>query len=141
MPKTSETFAPCYCSNLRKAARLTSKLYDEELKPGGLKVTQYSLLSQLQRLGPLSMAALGQATKLERTTLLRNLNLLVQKALVRIEPVADSRAYAVDLTAQGRDALVECRPFWQSAQTKIEGLLSEEERYVLRKILQKLAAQ
>jgi DNA-binding PadR family transcriptional regulator len=42
---------PCLCNALRRASRAVSRLYDEELRGTGLRTTQYSLLSLLDRAG------------------------------------------------------------------------------------------
>ncbi|MEW6300271.1 MAG: hypothetical protein AB1671_21465 [Thermodesulfobacteriota bacterium] len=39
----------CACFNLRKAARAVTQLYEEVLRPTGLRVTQFALLSARQR--------------------------------------------------------------------------------------------
>jgi len=44
---------PCNCLALRQAARRLSQIYDGHLVPEGLRTTQYSILSKLNRLGPL----------------------------------------------------------------------------------------
>ena len=34
----------CACGNLRKAARAVTKLFDEALRPAGLRATQFGIL-------------------------------------------------------------------------------------------------
>ena len=62
---------------MRRASRAITQFYDKFLMPSGLKVTQYSLLNHLKRLGPLTMNELSQAIRLERTTLMRIFCLLL----------------------------------------------------------------
>jgi len=50
----------CNCSALRQAARHISRMYDEALAPVGLGTNQYSILSRLERFGPLAQNELAE---------------------------------------------------------------------------------
>ncbi|MDR1380590.1 MAG: MarR family winged helix-turn-helix transcriptional regulator [Tannerella sp.] len=130
----------CYCTAARKAARLLTGLYDAAVAPGGLRITQFSLLNHLLRLGPTSISELSAAVLLERTTLMRNLNLLAKKRLVEIAPAAASKAHIVRLTDLGRETLDQVRPLWESAQQKTETLLTSQERHCLRRLASRLSS-
>ena len=47
----------CACANLRRAGRAVTQLYDEALRPEGLRTTQFTLLQVLARAGSVGMAA------------------------------------------------------------------------------------
>ena len=108
--------ADCTCFNLRKAARAVTQLYDEALRPSGLRATQFSLLSVIGALGTVSISALAEEAVMDRTTLTRNLNLLEQDGLVRIEPGEDARVREVSLTPVAHRKLAKARRFWRKAQ-------------------------
>jgi hypothetical protein len=42
---------PCVCSTLRMVSRAVTQLYDDILRPSGLRVTQFSILGAIARLG------------------------------------------------------------------------------------------
>lgn len=128
----------CHCTNMRRSSRAITQFYDELLKPSGLKVTQYSLLNHLRRLGPLTMNELSQAIRLERTTLVRNLKPLENKGLVSILAEKTSQAHLVHLTEKGLKALEMAFPYWNQAQQELKELLTEEEIDVFMGALQKL---
>lgn len=134
----AEKLLPCYCTALRRAARAVTKLYDAALAPGGLKVTQFSLLRSAQRLGPVTFAALSDGVRLERTTLIRNLDLLVKQDYLEMRPNPPSRAYLICLTDKGRDEIEKARPAWEEAQKTMETVLTGEEQQFLRLVLEKL---
>ncbi len=73
----------CACGRLRRATRALTQLYDDAMAPAGLRVTQFSLLRTLARLGSLRITALAEATLLDRTALSRNLDPLVARRLGR----------------------------------------------------------
>jgi hypothetical protein len=46
----------CACFNLRKAARAVTQLYDEAMRPTGLRANQVSLLGVTQALQPVTVS-------------------------------------------------------------------------------------
>ena len=109
----------CVCYNLRKAARAVTQLYDEMLRPTGIRGTQYTLLAALRNLGSASISELAERTVTDRTTLTRNLRLLEERGLIRIEPGEDRRVREARLTDAGREALAEAYPYWRRAQDRM----------------------
>lgn len=110
----------CACYNLRRAARATTRLYDDFLRPSGLRSTQFSMLMVARVLGPVTLMKLAEMTVTERTTLTRNLTILEKKGLIVVEPGEDRRERQVSITEQGLEALMEAIPLWEAAQAQIE---------------------
>ena len=108
--------ANCACFNLRKAARAVTQLYDDALRPTGLRSTQFSMLVLLRLTGAVSITKLAEEAVTDRTTLTRNLDLLQRDGLVRIRPGEDARVREVELTRAGVAKLEEAFPRWQEAQ-------------------------
>jgi len=109
----------CTCFNLRKAARAITQLYDDTLRPSGLRITQYSLLMVIRRMGPVSITQLAEQAVMDRTTLARNLALLEGEGLVRIEAGEDARVREVSLTAAAHDKLATAVLYWEKAQARV----------------------
>lgn len=128
----------CNCTNMRRASRAITQFYDEQLEPSGLKITQYSLLNHLKRLGPLTMNELSHAIRLERTTLVRNLKLLEKRGLVSMNTEKNSQARLVHLTEEGLKSLERAIHYWNQAQQLLQGLLSKEEIRIFMGTLQKI---
>ena len=110
----------CVCYNLRRAARATTRLYDDFLRPSGLRSTQYSMLMVARVLGPVTLTKLAEMTVTERTTLTRNLTILEKKGLIVIEPGKDRRERQVSITERGLKVLMEAIPLWEAAQAHTE---------------------
>src|SRR5262249_22226559 len=111
--------SPCLCNALRQASRAVSRLYDEELRNVGLRTTQYSLLSQLDRWGEVRQRDLGDRTSLDETTLTRNLRPLIDSGWVAIGSGKDRREKLVRLTEAGTTKLQKARPAWERAQKRL----------------------
>jgi DNA-binding MarR family transcriptional regulator len=113
----------CTCFNLRKATRAVTRLYDDVLRPSGLRCTQFSLLTLLRASGTVAMTKLAEDAVMDRTTLARNLEILERDGLVRIRPGDDARVREIELTRAGVAKLEEAFPLWRQAQrTVAEGL-------------------
>ena len=106
----------CTCLSLRKAARVVTQLYDEALKPCGLRSTQFSVLSAVHRKGPIGIADLAKLLETDRTTLTRNLKPLIARSLIEIIGGIDARRKPVALTPAGIDLLTLATPLWQTVQ-------------------------
>ena len=114
--KCAEIGKACVCGNLRKASRLISQIYDEFLKPSGLKATQYALLMTIKGFGRVTISKLAKWIIMDRTTVTRNLKLLENKGLVNTESGEDKRERVVTITDKGIDALMSAYPLWEEAQ-------------------------
>ena len=109
---------PRGCTNfkLRQLTRRVSQHYDRVVAASGLKTTQYSLLSQIENLGPLRPSDLAAAMAMDTSTLTRNLQPLVAHGWVEIGPGADGRSRSVEITARGRAKRSEAQREWKRAQ-------------------------
>ena len=125
--KCREIGRSCACYHLRRTARAVSRLYDDFLRPSGLRTTQVSLLMTAKLRGPVTLSKLASVTVTERTTLTRNLTILEKKGFIRIDPgESDRRERMVTLTRQGEEALLVVIPLWEKAQAHIEKGLGED---------------
>jgi DNA-binding MarR family transcriptional regulator len=115
----------CTCFNLRKAARAVTQLYDEHMRPTGLRATQFSLLMVVLGARKVSMSDLAELAVLDRTTLKRNLELLEREGLVRIQPGEDARVREVSLTAAAQKKLASALPYWTRAQHQVTRKLGQ----------------
>ena len=111
---------------MRKAARAITKLYEEVLRPSGLRATQFSLLMATRVMGPVTVLKLAQVTVMDRTTLTRNLQILEKRGLITIKPGEDRREREINLTAAGMEVLTKVIPLWEEAQERVRKGLGEE---------------
>jgi DNA-binding MarR family transcriptional regulator len=128
----------CACVRARRASRALTDLYDAALRPVGLKITQFSVLRTLQRLGPVSISALAAEMALERSTLGRNLLLLKRDGLVRLGDASDMREWSVELTSRAVRLLERALPLWEEAQAKVESRLGKKDVATLFDLLARL---
>src|SRR5712691_3054847 len=111
--------SPCVCNTLRMVTRAVTQLYDDVLRPSGLRVTQFSILATIARLGQVNLKVLEDTLAIDQTTLTRSLNLLERDGVIERVPHPDGRIKAMRLTSKGRRALEVARPLWAQAQDKV----------------------
>ena len=126
----------CTHFQLRQLMRRVGLLYDAELAAVGLKTTQYSLLSNLLRLGPVRPGDLAQAMTLEPSTLTRNLKPLIAAGWVVQAPGADGRSRTVSLTPAGAAKREQAKQCWSRAQDQLNKALGEQRVAALHGLIQ-----
>jgi len=116
----------CTCMRVRKTSRALSRLYDENLRPSGLQVSQLTLLVATARLGDAgaNMGKMADVLGMDRTTLTRNVRPLEKAGLLRVaRDPADARARLLLLTRAGERAIEEAFPLWEKSQEQVRSLL------------------
>lgn len=136
--ETATTGSRCTGARVRRASRALTHLYDEALLPTGLRLTQYSLLRNIARMGPVRISALAEAVLIERTALSRNLEPLVTRRLIAISPGEDARTREVSITEAGRRLLEQAIACWQHAQVEVERQFGAERLATLHQLLHEL---
>jgi DNA-binding MarR family transcriptional regulator len=117
----------CLMTRTRRISRIITSIYDQALRPHGVNAPQFSLLVLIARLGGASRAEIGRANYQERSTLTRNLALLLAAGWIE-ETVSEKggRSRPIVVSQAGRDLLVSAAPAWRSAQVKAKKLLGNE---------------
>lgn len=121
---------------LREAARKVSSIYDEALSPLGINVAQFSLLSRIGRLQPVSMSDLARSVQLDRSTIGRNVRVIERMGLVvtrRSE--TDQREATISLSTAGTELLQQAGPVWDECQKAMEARLGPVKITALKDIL------
>src|SRR3954454_23555296 len=94
--------AGCFCLASRQAARRITRLYDSYMQEAGIRVTQFTILSQLMLRGELPIGKLAGILGMERTTLTRNLTPLEEQKWISIKAGDDPRARMIGTTGEGK---------------------------------------
>jgi DNA-binding MarR family transcriptional regulator len=110
---------------LRRAARLVTQLYDDALRPSGLRATQFTLLQALRLAPRISQKELARLLGIDSTTLTRTLSRLRRRSWLRAGTGADRREHRLVLTPAGQREYKRVLPYWQSAQSRLRQVLGE----------------
>lgn len=116
----------CACGSLRRATRAVTRTYAWELRGTGLNPTRFTLLQALDRLGPSTQRALGEALAIQTCTLSRVLPPLERYSWIRSIRGSDPRQTRWELTVDGLARMVAASHAWKGAQGDLRAQLNEE---------------
>ena len=109
----------CTGRSLRRATRAVSGLFDDAMRPTGLRHSQFGILVALALAEEATVSKLARLMELDRTTMTRNLAPLERRGLVASGANDDARNRVLRLTEEGRDALAAALPIWARVQARI----------------------
>jgi DNA-binding MarR family transcriptional regulator len=139
MQKTIDVIARnCIAVRLRLLNRVVTNLYDDALRPLGLKVSQLNILVVAAKLGLAQPTKVCDILQLDTSTLSRNVERMRAKGWLEVVPGEDARTQPFRLTAQGKRLLERAVPAWERAQEQAEDLLGDEGIALLDKAARKL---
>jgi len=133
---TSQTSTPALChdtgfnciaASARVLDRALTRLYEDPIRPLGLRAPQMTLLVVISRKPGITATQVAQYLVIDRSTLSRNLTRMAQNGWVREEEsAADARARPLYLTPAGQRLLTKAMPKWKQSQIKAKEMLGVE---------------
>jgi DNA-binding MarR family transcriptional regulator len=121
----AEVIRTCIATRLRMADRVITRVYDQALRPLGLKVTQLSMLVVAEDRGLIRQSEVGAELQLDDSTLSRNLERMRANGWLEEVPADDARVHSYRLTDAGRALLARAIPAWRKAQAQARRLLGD----------------
>src|SRR6476646_9980464 len=138
-PSAADTIAAhCIAAGVRRLNRVVTKLYDDALRPLGLKVSQLNLLVVTAKLGLARPAQVCDLLQLDASTLSRNVKPLQARGWLEVVPDEDARAQPFRLTPRGKRLIEKAVPAWEEAQRRAGELLGNEGISLLDKAARKV---
>jgi DNA-binding MarR family transcriptional regulator len=128
----------CIAVRLRLLNRVVTNLYDDTLRPLGLKVSQLNILIVTAKLGLARPAQVCEVLHLDTSTLSRNVKPLQAHGWLEVVPDQDARAQPFRLTPKGKRLIEKAVPAWEEAQRRATELLGEEGVALLDRAARKL---
>ncbi|MEU7769008.1 MarR family transcriptional regulator [Nocardia sp. NPDC049190] len=118
-----EIVGDCLAVRARLISRALTSLYDGALNSHGLTIAQVNLLAALGKVGPCPPSKLGDILQLERSTVSRNLNLLLKHGWIEASSSDAKGMREVVLTRAGQAKIESVLPEWRHAQRQAAQLL------------------
>jgi DNA-binding MarR family transcriptional regulator len=115
----------CTCSELRRAARAVTLLYDNAFRSSGLLSTQLGVLHVIYKSDTIRISHLAKELGMDRTTLTRNLTVLQRQGFIKISSGKDNRTRIVTITNKGRTTIAKAIPLWNDVQNKVKEQMGE----------------
>lgn len=109
----------CIARRLRQVTRTVTRLYDKALRPYGLTVNQLNILAVVISQQPIRPGQIGQALGMEKSTVSRTVERMVEKRWLKAVPGKDSRTQMLTVTRKGRQLMLSVTPVWKTLQAGI----------------------
>jgi DNA-binding MarR family transcriptional regulator len=131
----------CVSVRLRTLNRVITNLYDDALRPLGLKASQMNILVVAAMLKVAQPSQVCRILQMDLSTLSRNLERMRARGWIETVPDRDARAHPFRVTDPGRELIQQAYPAWQAAQQKASALLGDEGVGVLARVTRSLASE
>ena len=136
---TEDTIAAeCIAVRLRMLNRVITRIYDDALRPLGLRSTQLNILVATAKLGVARPAYLCDRLQIETSTLSRNVDRMKTNGWLEVVDDVDGRAQPIRLTRKGRGLLERAKPKWDTAQEQVKELLGEHAFDTIEEVAQRV---
>jgi DNA-binding MarR family transcriptional regulator len=138
MANPSIPVLPCMCANFRRTARAMNQLYEEALRPTGIRATQFTILQAFSLAGEVTQRQLGRILAMDSTTLTRTLTIMNRHGWIAKRRGEDRREWRMRMSKAGETQLKKALPYWEAAQAELRRELGDELSESLTKLTQKI---
>lgn len=126
----------CVAQNLRRAARLITRRYEDALRPVDLTASQYTILHALAGGRKVPQGLLAEVLGFEQTTMTRLIALLTKRGLISVLPDPnDKRGRRLGISEQGLQLFNAAWPLWKRVHDNTLQRMTETEWQTVRKTL------
>ena len=129
--------AECLAVRLRALNRAVTALYDDALRPHGLRVGQLNLLVAVARMGTARPGDLCRALCMDKSTLSRDVEVMRRNGWLEVED-AGGRSRPLRLSPEGQALLERVAPTWRQAQEQARTLIGDDGAEALLQIARRL---
>jgi DNA-binding MarR family transcriptional regulator len=131
----------CIAVKVRQLNRVITNVYDDALRPLGLKISQLNVLVAAAKLGLAEPTKLCEILQMDASTLSRNVDRMRAKGWLEIVSGEDGRTQPFRLTPRGTRLLEKAIPAWERAQHRAAELLGPDGVAAVATTARKLAVQ
>jgi DNA-binding MarR family transcriptional regulator len=116
---------PCLCANLRRASRALTQLYEDAIRPAGLRASQFTILQALSLAGEVTQGQMAQILAMDSTTLTRTLAIMERQGWIARREGVDRREWRIQLSRTGKTKFERALPQWEEAQALVREKLGD----------------
>ena len=127
LTSTVDTIASeCLAVRIRLLNRTVTNIFDEALRPLGVKVSQLNVLMVVARRGPISPGHVARRLNMEKSTVSRNVDRMKAHGWLRVSEGDSGRKQILELGPAGRKLIEKSLPLWKKAQAQTEAMLGKQ---------------
>jgi DNA-binding MarR family transcriptional regulator len=117
---------PCMCASLRRTSRALTQLYEQALRPHGLRASQFTILQALALAGDVTQG------------LTRTLAIMGRQGWITARPGKDRRERRLQLASGGQTKLRHAQPQWGKVQSRLRRQLGAKAWKNLQQLTQQV---
>jgi DNA-binding MarR family transcriptional regulator len=136
-PPAEVIAAECIAVRVRALNRAITALYDDALRPHGLRTGQLNLLVAVARMGTAKPSDLCRVLSMDKSTLSRDVEVMRRNGWLAVEQ-GSGRGRPLRISPDGQSLLERAFPAWRQAQTRAGTLIGDEGAASLRQIALRL---
>jgi MarR family transcriptional regulator, lower aerobic nicotinate degradation pathway regulator len=126
---------------LRLAQRRATRMFTESLRPLGIEGRHYGVLLNLGTHGPLSQRRLIDLTGSDKSAMVRTVDDLEARGLAVRRPAPDDRrAYAVEMTDEGRALFADAARISDDVAARLLDCMPEDDQEILCTLLERFVS-
>lgn len=125
-PAPMDIARQCAALHSRVFSRLITRHYNSRLADLGLRITQFTVLNAIKVSPPESIHQLAETLGMERTSLQRTVDMLINKGLVQSEPSGHKRSLGLTLTPRGEELYQQAVQRWLQAHEEFTQLVGQD---------------
>jgi DNA-binding MarR family transcriptional regulator len=128
----------CIAVRVRLINRVVTSVYDEALRPLGLRVSQANILVAVARAKAARPADICRLLRIDKSTLSRDVEVMKARGWLESDPPSGGRNQVLRATPSALDLLGRSEKAWQSAQAEAGRLIGGPGVDALREIAERL---
>jgi DNA-binding MarR family transcriptional regulator len=105
--------------------RMVGAIYDEALRPHGIKASQLNILVAVSAFGRVTSQQLCRVLHMDTSTFSRAVARLKKNRWLQVEPSGEGKILKIEVTKEGLKKIEQVYPDWQRAQAKAVEALGE----------------
>ena len=114
------------CANFRRTSRALTKLYENALRPVGLRSTQFTIMQALSLAGEVTQSQLIGILAMDSTTLTRTLRIMDREGWIAERRGQDRRERRLRLSRAGETQFKRALPAWEKVQSQLRHEMGEQ---------------
>ena len=130
----------CLAGRARLISRVVSGIHEDALRPHGITTAQMGILAVAAAHDDPQGSDVASALYMEKSTLSRNLDRMIDHGWLDIVPGDDGRSQRLRATPAGRRLVEKVAPAWRSAQRQARALLGKQGAAALAQLGDRLMA-
>jgi DNA-binding MarR family transcriptional regulator len=128
----------CIAARVRLINRVVTAIYDEALRPHGIRVSQANILVAVARKNQARPADICRLLRIEKSTLSRDAEIMKAMGWLASDPPTGGRNQRLRVTPFGLDLLARSQPAWESAQAEATRAIGARGVNSLRQVASRL---